>query len=241
VDADVKALLEQGRERYQSRDFAGAEKLLERVRVTAPAFADVHNMLGLIFHDQGKFGKALEAFQEALKINPAYTEARLNLAVTYNDLGMYDEARAVFAKAKTDNKAAGNEIDPFVKGKLANMHADLGDIYAEIQQWAPAVSEYKKAIGLRPDFADIRTSLGKTLREAGLKEESKKELSEAKKRNPKYSPAGVQLGITYFSMGKNADAVAEWKAVLRHDPENPRAKMFLKLAEEMAKTKGARK
>src|SRR3954467_1653972 len=90
MDDNLKALLDQGREKYQSRDFVSAEKLLEAVRSSAPEFADVHNMLGMIFHDQGKFGKALESFQEALKINPAYTEARLNLAVTYNDLGMYD-------------------------------------------------------------------------------------------------------------------------------------------------------
>lgn len=237
MDANVKALLEQGREKYQSRDFVSAEKLLEAVKLSTPGFADVHNMLGMIFHDQGKFGKALESFQEALKINSAYTEARLNLAVTYNDLGMYDEARAVFAQAKVDNATAGSTIDPFVKGKLANMHADLGDIYAGIQQYPPAVSEFRKALALRPDFADIRTSLGKALREAGMKDESRRELEEAKRLNPKYAPAAVQLGVTFFSMGRNAEAMAEWKSVLAVEPENPRATMFLKLVTEMEKGK----
>jgi tetratricopeptide (TPR) repeat protein len=239
VDANVKALLEMGREKYQSRDFGSAEKLLEQVRLAAPGFADVHNMLGLIFHDQGKFGKALEAFQDALKINPAYTEARLNLAVTYNDLGMYAEARSVFAKAKTDNFAATGDIDPYVKGKLANMHSDLGDIYAGIQQFVPAIGEFRKALGLRPDFADIRTSLGKALREAGSKDDSLRELLEAKRLNPKYAPAGVQLGITYFSLGRNADAQTEWKNVLSYEPDNARATMFLKLVAEMDRAPGA--
>ena len=234
---DVKALLDQGRERYKTRDFPAAEKLLEAVLVSTPGFADVHNMLGLIFHEQGKFGKALESFLEAIKINPAYTEARLNLAVSYNDLGMYDEARAVFAQAKADNAAPGTAIDPFVKGKLANMHADLGDIYCEIQQYQPAVSEYRKALALRSDFSDIRTSLGKALREAGAKEESRRELLEAKRLNPGYAPAAIQLGVTLFSMGKITEAETEWKAVLHSDPNNAHAAMYLRLVSMMRKDK----
>lgn len=242
----MKDLLEQARERFQAHDYAAAEPLLEQALVTARNFADVHHMLGVIFHDGGKFGKAIEAFQEALKINPGYTEALLSLAVTYNDIGMYNEARAVFARAKQGMDgdarteaaplAPGQEpIDPFVKGKLANMHNDLGDVYAALLQYDQAIAEYTRALALRPDFADIRTSLGKVLRDAGRKEESLRELVAARTERPRYAPAGIQLGVTYYSLGRNGDAKAAWNDVLAYDPANAKAKMFLKLVSEMGK------
>ena len=45
------------------------------------------------------FRKAQNAFEHALAINPGYTEAALNLAVLYNDLGKYTEAKVAYARA----------------------------------------------------------------------------------------------------------------------------------------------
>ena len=234
MEEDLKELLHHGREKFLAKDYAAAEPLLDRVIAMNPAFADVHNMLGVIHHDQGKFAKALESFQEALKINPNYTEAGLNLAVTYNDLGMYHEARAVFARARADNQPAKGDIDPFVKGKLANMHADLGEVYAAITQYDPAIAEYRKALALRPDFADIRVELGKSLRESGRLDESLEELKRAAGDRPRYAPGGVQLGLTYFALTRFAEAKTAWTAVLGYDAENARAKMFLRMVEDKA-------
>ena len=235
MDARLKGMLEEGREKFLAREFPAAEKVLEQVCSELSGFADVHNMLGVIWHDQGKFAKALEAFEQALKINPAYTEACLNLAVTYNDLGMYHEARAVYARASQGAAEDSGNIDPFVKGKLSNMHADLADVYSALGQFQEAILEYRKALAMRPDFADIRTSLGKALREVGRKEDAIKELTEAKSQRPKYAAAGVQLGLTWYTLGRSEDARNEWNAVLTYDPQNSHARMYLRLVTEMEK------
>ena len=236
MDARTRQLLDEGREKFLARDYASAEKLLADVLPDVTGFADVHNMLGVVFHNQGKFGKALEAFQEALKINPAYTEACLNLAVTYNDLGMYNEARAIYARAqRSTNDDSGKIQDAFVRGKLANMHLDVGDVYAGLQCWDDAILEFRKALALRPDFADIRTALGKTLREAGRREEALVELLESKRLRPKFATGIVQLGLTYYTMGRKEEALAEWRSVLEFDPGNSTAQMYVKLVNEMEK------
>jgi tetratricopeptide (TPR) repeat protein len=193
-------------------------------------------MLGVVFHNQGKFGKALDAFQEALRINPAYTEACLNLAVTYNDLGMYVEARAIYARAqKSTNDDSGKIQDAFVRGKLANMHLDLGEVYAGLQCWDEAILEFRKALALRSDFADIRTALGKALRESGRRDEALAELLEAKKLRPRFASGIVQLGLTYYTMGRKDEALSEWRSVLEFDPDNSTARMYVKLVNEMEK------
>ncbi len=130
MDEDLRRLLTIGREHYTAHDWDAAEKALTQVLGQHRGFADVFNMLGVIWHGQGKLVEAQGAFEEALRLNPSYTEAALNLAVTYNDLGKYAEARDVYGKAIQRTRSAPRSLDPFVKGKLANMHADLGAAYA---------------------------------------------------------------------------------------------------------------
>ena len=86
-------------------------------------------MLGVIHHEQGRYAQAREMLEEALRLNPGYTEAALNLAVTYNELGKYQEAREIYARAMAQSKAEPRQLDPFARGKLANMHADVGSAY----------------------------------------------------------------------------------------------------------------
>ena len=78
------------RKLYEKENFPEAERLLEKLSTEAPFFADVFNKLGVIYHQRGAFGRASKAFEKALELNPHYTEAALNLAVTYNNLGRYE-------------------------------------------------------------------------------------------------------------------------------------------------------
>src|SRR6476660_10142041 len=96
----LKQLLVLGREHYTKREFEQAEQMLRMVLAEEDRYADVHDMLGVIAHSRGNFLVAERHFERALEINPAYTEAALNLAVTYNDRGKYDAAKQVYAKIK---------------------------------------------------------------------------------------------------------------------------------------------
>ena len=60
MDARARKLLDEGREKFLARDFHNAEQILTDLLPDVKGFADVHNMLGVVFHNQGKFGKALE-------------------------------------------------------------------------------------------------------------------------------------------------------------------------------------
>ena len=78
-------------------------------------FADVYSMLGSICYQKGRLLDALALFDEALRLNPGYTEAALNLALTYNDLGKYDESKRVYQRMIASRKDSGGDtVDPFV-------------------------------------------------------------------------------------------------------------------------------
>jgi tetratricopeptide (TPR) repeat protein len=166
-------------------------------------------------------------FRQALQINPAYTEAALNLAVTYNDLGKYREAKEVYQRALAASKSAPRSLDPFAKGKIANMHADTGAAYHAVGMYADAVREYQHALSLCPTFVDIRTRLGTTLREKGDAAEAVREFERVRLENPRFVSARLHLGLCYFSAGRREDAMAEWRAVLEIAPDNKSAQMYL--------------
>ncbi|MDF1564619.1 MAG: tetratricopeptide repeat protein [Deltaproteobacteria bacterium] len=234
MDETLKHLLALGRSHYQRKEFGRAERYLTQVVERTQSFADVYNMLGVIFHDQGQFAKARRAFEAALRLNPGYTEAALNLAVIYNDMGKYQEAKEVYTSALSKSASAPGEMDPFVKGKISNMYADIGDVFASSGLWQEAIREYRHALDLCPTFVDIRMKLASALRDAGEKEEAVAELQMAVEQKPGYLAGQIALGVALYSAGRVDEAVASWEAVLDANPGNRTAEMYLSLVKSGA-------
>ncbi len=220
----------EGKRALEDNNFSSARASLQRVVEEKDNFADVHNMLGIIHYNEGRHDEAIKAFTRALELNPRYTEASLNLAVVYNEKGEFDKGESVYLDAKkVERKEDGSYLDPFVKGKLANMHAELGNIYKNIGYYFEACHEYKKALDLRPEFLDVKTNLGIVYREMKEYAMSVRKLDSVVKHNQEYAPAWVQLGLTYYVMGKHDRAQEKWEKVLKMNPEDKLVKMYLNL------------
>lgn len=227
----VRELINLGKQCFDSKQYDQAEGYLRQVIQKHPHYADVLNMLGVINHIGGRFQAAMDFFRRALKINPRYTEALLNLAVLYNDLGRYPEAKKLYQGLKQRETKVATAIEPVLKGKLSNLHAEIGDIYRSIGLNTFAIEEYQKALRLNPAYRDIRTKLGQALRENGQLAAAVKELNAVVKTDGQYGPARVQLGVTYYTMGKMREAKLAWRAALDKNPEDDYAKMYLRLCE----------
>jgi len=186
-------------------------------------------MLGVICHARGNFAQAEHHFERALAINPAYTEAALNLAVTYNDRGKYEAAREVYKRIRGKPSGEKEGLDPFARGKLANMHADIAQAYADLGLPRDAVEELEKAVALCPHFADLRTRLGHLLRELKEPERAREHYEAAISARANYTPARIALGVTLLSLGELDGAEYHWKKVLESEPENPQVKMYLRM------------
>jgi Flp pilus assembly protein TadD len=230
MDDRLKQLLILGREHYDRREYERAEHVLREVLDKTDRYADVYNMLAVILHERGDFIAAEQYFERALELNPHYTEAALNLAVTYNDLGKYEAARQVYSRIR-QGEGDGIALDPFARGKIANMHADLAHAYSDAGCKAEAIEQLKKAVELCPTFADLQTRLGTLYRDAGNLALARVCYAAARDANPRYVLARVLLGVTLLSLGSTDQAVAEWREVLTLDPENKNAKMYLRMVE----------
>jgi len=234
----TQQLISLGREAYHAGDYATAEGYLSQALAAAPTFPDLFNMVGVIYSAGGKCQPAEEAFSAALRLNPAYTEAALNLAVTYNDRGKYEEARAVYAKAVAHSHGGERSLDPFARGKLANSHADLGEAYCALGMYDDAVREYERALTLAPSFVDLRVRLGSVYRDQGRPEMALQQLQQAVAEKPGFAPAGIHLGVVWFSLGRTDDAIRAWEDVIAANPtEGPgtpraRAELYLRMARD---------
>jgi tetratricopeptide (TPR) repeat protein len=232
--AHLAALVVRGRAHYAAGEQAEAIACLTEALRGNAAYADVYDMLGVMYHQQGRLTDAEGMFRRALELNPRYTEAALNLTVTLNDLGHYGEAQAIYAQATQAVKHAARELDPFVKGKIANLHAELGATYRAVGAHEDAVREYRRALALCPAFADLRTELAKTLHEAGDRAGALRELEQVRAEHPRFVPGLLQLGLAYHVAGRAEDAAGAWRAALALDPGNRAAKLYMAMHDAKA-------
>jgi Flp pilus assembly protein TadD len=229
MDERMKQMLLLGREHYAKREFDQAETVLREILAIDERFADVHEMLGVIAHAHGNFIAAERHFERALEINPNYTEAALNLAVTYNDRGKYDAARDVYSRIQGRPAHSAQTLEPFARGKIANMHADLAQAYADSGLIRDGIVELEKAVALCPDFADLRTRLGALLREVNDVAGARAQYEAAVESRPNFVAARIQLGVVLLALGEPEGADREWKQALEIEPENPHAKMYVRM------------
>ena len=227
MDDELKRLLEQGRTAFAQQDYQRALTIFSEVIKLSGAFADVHNMLGMIFHRQGNYPAARNAFRRALEINPEFAEPAMNLMVTLNDMGVPQEERRVeFERLGVDVPQRGS-LDDFLKSKLSNMYYDIGRIWDSVDKYEEAIDEYKRALKLKPEYHDIRLSLAGAYRKLDRVRDAIAECHAILTRKSTYTAARNLLGLCFHIQGEEEKARAEWEKVIADEPDNRLAKVYL--------------
>jgi len=232
MNRDLVSLVAAGKRAFTESDLAGAEQILREALEKGANYADLHYLLGRICHRRGKMREAVEHFQASAAINPAYTEALLSLAITLSDLGRYEEARAAYRRAAdaaaNRGVSAGGQI---LQGRIANLHAELGDLYHALGQHEEAVAEYRKAVAVAPDYPDLRLRLAAVLREAGRTAEGLAEIERVLAGRPDLAAAHLQRGLLLYLAGDQDGARRAWEEALNLDPGEKLARFYLNALE----------
>ena len=222
-------LLDQARERFDLHDYHGAVLLLEELIAGGRGFADAHQLLGVSYHLVGQSDRALQALDEALSRNPDYVEALIHRGIILGELGRGEEAQEAFDRAERVGGQERDGISSHQAGKLANLHANLGEAYVESGALGRAIEQYQQALRLGPGFHDLRFRLGKLMLDAGRSLEARDVLEEVVEARPGFVAAKASLGLAAYLSGDPQSAQTIWEAAHQAHPDDPRITAYLAL------------
>ena len=95
----------------------------------------------------GKEEAALESLQKALHFDPRHRDMRKRLATLLRGIARHEEAVQLFEQALADHPTA-------------ETYADFGSLLLALGRTVEAAIAYRKAIGLKPDYATVHFNLG---------------------------------------------------------------------------------
>jgi len=231
-------LLKKAKEAFQRNDLKTASLFLNEIIENNPNATEAFFYLANVFHVRGELGKAIKAFQRVLELDPHHTDAAISLSVIYNDIGKYEEAKAIFEKANNQvkNTQTAGVTDPHLNKKFSLKHYEIAEMYASYGRCDEALFEYNKAVTLDPDNLEIRIKVAKTYTKKGFVSKAFEELKRLKNENPGYMPARIAIGLLYYGNGNIIEAQAEWQNVLSREPNHPEAVMYMNLSRSASET-----
>jgi tetratricopeptide (TPR) repeat protein len=240
ADARIQRHFAAAQQAHRSKDFVTAEHEYQAVVALAPEFAEAHMNLGLVYQLQDRVPEAMGQFRRALKLKPNLVGANFFLGV---DLCKRGEG----AKAIPYLQAA-QRLQPSLPDTtlwLATAQQITGDFSAE-------VATLQQGLALQPKNVDLLYLLGNAYERLGKRDVARMDelapnsfrteqlLAESYAASNEWPSAvihfqnaiaaapqqpglHVELGEVLLHAGKITQAIPEFDAELRLDPQNLRA------------------
>lgn len=101
-----------------------------------------------------------------------------------------------------------------------NTHNNLGDVYGRRGDLNNAVLEFKKAITIKPDYADAYHNLGNTYRVMGKIEDAIMNYQSALKFNPRLWQSYQNLAVIYFDQKQYKLALENMQKTIAINPQD---------------------
>lgn len=135
---------------HQNGNLKKAQIIYEKILKYKPDFAEVINMLGVIFYQKKNYTRAISLINKSIELNKYSATFQNNLGNVYKDIEKYTESIECYNSAL--------KIQPNHFGSLYN----LGIVYKKINNFNKATLFFKKAIEINPGHLDCYINLGHT-------------------------------------------------------------------------------
>lgn len=193
----------------------------ETAETPLPEFTDANEALtvGTKLFDDGKTELAIQAFQQAVKLNPDLAEAYFKMGIAYalvESMAKNTAAPMTTEEATPEANSNGQKKEPKTNSEKA---------------FANAVKAYNKVVDQNPKDDVAWFNLGRAHSKLNEDEDAEKALKQAVKLKPDDTEYQTELGDILNKLAKYAEAVAALKKAIEIDPDNITAQERLEDAE----------
>lgn len=162
------------------------------------------------------YSEALVYLNRAVKLRPDMAEAFHNLGFAYEKNGDIQNAIRAYEQAIR------------IKPDYATALNNLGYLLATSEQDSKkGVVLCQRAVGLQPNSANFRDSLGWALYKSGKNEDAIKQFKIALKIDPNFAKSYFNLGLVEYTLSNYQSAVTSFKNVIRLNASNIKAYVSL--------------
>jgi tetratricopeptide (TPR) repeat protein len=194
-----KLLVDQGK-------YAEAIEVYSQALKLQPQSAESEAGLGLAMLLGGRTPEAIPHLQAAATLRPDNVEALLNLANALFETGREAEARHHIVQAL--------RLEP----GLVQKTLQAGEALARQGDTTSALARFIQAVRLAPDNPDAQRSLGLALAQQGLVKEAAANFAAVVRLRPD-ADAHYNLALACVALGRHSEAITEYRAALKLQPE----------------------
>ena len=192
-----------------------------------PIFTDAPTAFaeGNKYFNANETEKAIEAFRQAVKLNPDLAEAHFKLGVALALIEREKEAAAELSPTNT-NQATPTPAKVVKKGKNVVLVRT-----ESVKAFEDAVKAYKKVIAKNPKDDAAHFNLGRSYNKLNEDKEAEKSLRQAVKLKPDDSEYQTELGAILIKFAKYDEALGVLKKAIKLDETNSQAQDLLEKAQ----------
>lgn len=245
---DFNVLVNLGVVAWRTGNYDRAREVLEAAQRQQPQNVDVLYNLAGVDHAANRNESAVAMLAKAARLAPQRSDVWKLLAMATVDLGALDDAAAAwdgYIKLEPNDDAGRRErgFTAFKRGLfdqgLADVqwfvarhpddpvgHFELGAIQNKDNP-AQALTEYDRALALKPDFGAVHSERGSLYYQMGKPESALPDLEAAVALRPDDAVSLDRLGQTYLALDRAADAVRVLRQAVASLPDDSKTQLHL--------------
>ena len=198
---------------YAAKEFQQALKYGSELMQSYPEEVFLHDISSAIWLGLNRPDKALLHAEEALKINPDYTNGHFNLGVILSRLDKQRDSFNSYQKTLS--------LDPNHIGALLNS----AELLIKNNHLQNAIRFYDKVISLAPKTVVAHANRGVALKKLGQLEEALRSYTNTLELEPDDINTMVNKGLVLFELNRLDDAIACYDEALSKIPSHVNARL----------------
>jgi len=191
--------------------------------VGMPNLAAAHTDMAIAYNQGGYLNEAVHHYRQAIESDSSYVDAYTNLGKVYSDTEAYEESAEAYEKVLT--------LSP-PEDQLPRIHLNLGVAYMGLERIDDAITEWKRAAALAPDYMDAYMNLGTAYQNKDIPDSTRAVWERALAVGGQSVVPRVALARLSFAEGRLDDALRYYGEILDLGARDPRISAEIALVHE---------